>query len=155
MQKDQENKSAAQLQEEAFRAKVPHYLVCFMDQCPLHEQCLRWLVGQYADPHLPAHVAVNPRNPENGGEHCKMFRKNIRVMMKRGFKNLYHEMPTYMEHRIRLLLIMFWGRKKYFEMRRGDRLITPDQQDDVLHACRQHGWNGPIVYDGEQEDWLW
>ena len=21
--------------------------------------------------------------------------------------------------------------------------------------CRQSGWNGPVVYDGEQEDWLW
>lgn len=36
-------------QEEAFRQKVGHYLVCFTDQCPLHDQCLRWLVGQYAD----------------------------------------------------------------------------------------------------------
>ena len=54
-----------------------------------------------------------------------------------------------------LLLIHIWGRKQYFEMRRGDRLITPEQQQDVVDCCRHHGWTGPIVYDGEVEDWDW
>ena len=26
------------------------YTVCYIDQCPLHNQCLRWLVGQHV-PH--------------------------------------------------------------------------------------------------------
>lgn len=150
-----QNKSAEQLQEEVFRQKVDHYLVCFIESCPLREQCLRWLVGRYADTMPLAYNAINPRNPKIGGEKCEMFRKNQRVVMKRGLTHLYHEMPSYMEHRIRHLLILMWGRKKYFEIRRGDRLITPDQQDDVLRACRHHGWQGPIVYDGEEEDWLW
>lgn len=142
-------------EEKAFREKVGNYLVCFGDHCPLHEQCLRWLVGQYVDTSLPAYTAVNPRNPQNGGEHCQEFRKKERVMMKRGLTQLYHEMPGYMEHRIRLLLQMIWGRKRYFEMRKGDRLINPEQQQDVIDACHHHGWTGPIVYDGEIEDWNW
>ena len=150
-----QEKSAAELQEEAFRKKVDHYLVCFIESCPLHEQCLRWLVGQYADTMPLAYNAINPRNPVIGGEKCEMFRKNQRVKMKRGLKHLYHEMPGYMEHRIRLLRIQMWGRKKYFEIRRGDRLITPEQQEDVVDACHHHGWQGPIVFDGEEEDWLW
>ena len=77
-------------------------------------------------------------------------------------------MPGRMESQIRHHLILTWGRKKYFEMRRGepggdkkyfemrrgDRLITPKQQQDIIEVCRHHGWSGPIVYDGEQEDWL-
>lgn len=148
-------KSATQLQEEAFREKEAHYLVCFIDTCPLREQCLRWLVGQYVSTTPLAYKSVSPRNPQTGDEHCVMFRKNQRAMMKRGMTKLYHEMPAYQEHRIRGMLIMMWGRKRYFEMRRGDRLITPAQQDDVEYACRYHGWQGPIVYDGEEEDWLW
>ena len=147
--------TAAELQEEAFRQKADHYLVCFIDSCPLHEQCLRWQTGQYIDPKLLVYNAINPRNPENGSDHCPMFRKKQRVMMKRGMTNLYHEMPGYMEHQIRHSLIGQWGRKNYFEMRRGDRLITPKQQQDVLDTCRYFGWQGPIVFDGEQEDWDW
>ena len=142
-------------EEKAFREKAGHYLVCFNDQCPLHEECLRWLVGLYVDTTLPAYTGVNPRNPQNGGEQCALFRKKERVMMKRGMTHLYQEMPRYKEHRIRLLLQLIWGRKRYFEMRKGERLVNPQQQEDVIYACRHHGWTGPIVYDGEVEDWNW
>lgn len=155
MKQQKENMTVQEAQEKAFSEKAGHYLVCFIDQCPLHEQCLRWLVGRYADTKAPAYIAVNPNNPDNGGDHCKMFRQNVRVVMKRGLTQLYHEMPTYVERGIRHQLISCWGRRQYFEMRKGDRLITPQQQQHVAEACRQHGWHGPITYDGEQEDWLW
>jgi len=148
-------KSAAELQEEAFKEKAKSYLVCFTEGCPLHDQCLRWLVGRYADRRLPAFNAVNPLNPHNGGEQCEMFRPSQRVVMKRGFTNMYHEMPGYVEHRIRRDLIAAFGRKQYFQMRKGDRLVTPDQQQTILVTCRHHGWQGPIIYDGEQEGWVW
>jgi len=75
--------------------------------------------------------------------------------MKSGFRNMYYEMPGYMERGIRHLLIQIFGRKRYFEMRKGDRLVTPEQQEQITSACRYFGWKGPIIYDGEQEDWLW
>lgn len=142
-------------QEDIFREKSHHYLVCFIESCPMREQCLRWLVGQYADPMPRAQNGINPRNPKMGGRQCEMFRKNQRVVMKCGFTNLYHEMPGYMEHDIRSQLIATFGRKKYFEMRRGDRLITPAQQETIATICRLNGWQGPLIYDDEQEDWLW
>ena len=150
-----EKQSATQSQEEVFRKKAGHYLVCFSESCSLRQQCLRWLVGQYADTQPLAYNAINPRNPTIGGEKCEMFRKNQRVMMKRGLTHLYLEMPGRMEYLIRHLLILWWGRKKYFEVRKGVRLITPEMQQDVVDACRHHGWTGPIVYDGEEESWLW
>lgn len=147
--------SATQSQEAAFREKAGNYLVCFSESCPLRQQCLRWLVGQYADTQPLAYNAINPRNPHIGGENCEMFRKNQRVIMKRGLTHLYLEMPGRMEYLIRQLLIQWWGRKKYFEARKGVRLITPEMQQDVADACRHHGWTGPIVYDDEEESWLW
>ncbi len=155
MKMKKENQIGLKSQEDAFREKAGHYLVCFVDQCPLHDHCLRWLVGQYVDIQPLAYNAINPRNPRIGGEHCEMFRNNQRIVMKSGFRNMYHEMPGYMEYRIRHLLIQTFGRKQYFEMRKGDRLITPEQQEQITAACRYHGWTGSIIYDGEQEDWLW
>lgn len=142
-------------EENAFRAKARNYLVCFNDNCPLHEECMRWFAGLYVDPNLTAYTSVNPRNPQNGGEQCQNFRKKKRVVMKRGLTQLYHEMPSYMEHQIRMHLQSIWGRKQYFEMRKGVRLITPEQQNDVQSVCHFHGWTGPIVYDDETEDWNW
>ncbi|MBR4920133.1 MAG: hypothetical protein IKZ62_02300 [Prevotella sp.] len=150
---EEDNKTRTQ--EEVFRDKTDHYIVCFLNHCPLREQCLRWLVGQYVDPTRVVYSSINPHNPHYGNEHCGMFRPNRKAIMKRGFKNMYHEMPGYMEHNIRRWLILLFGRKQYFEMRKGERLITPEQQQQILETCRTNGWQGPINYDGEQEDWLW
>lgn len=150
-----EEQKTTRSQEEDFREKAGHYLVCFSESCPLRQECLRWLVGQYADPQPLAYNAVNPRNPKIGGEHCEMFRRKQRVMMKRGMTRLYLDMPGRMEYKIRHLLISSWGRKQYFEARKGVRLITPEMQENVAAACSYHGWTGPIVYDGEEESWWW
>ena len=155
MKATDETKTAARQQEETFREKAWHYATCFIDHCPLHDQCLRWLVGQHFSPVPFVCTSISPRHPNAGTGQCEMFRSSQRVIMKRGLTRLYLDMPKSMEDNIRRLLIGWWGRKHYYQMRRGDRLITPDQQQDVADACRQSGWNGPIVYDGEQEDWLW
>ena len=84
-----------------------------------------------------------------------MYREKRRVMMKRGLTRFYLEMPGRKEHLIRNLLILWWGRKQYFEARKGERLITPEMQDNVVEACRRCEWTGPIVYDGEEESWWW
>ena len=146
---------APKSQEEVFREKASNYLVCFSESCPLRQECLRWLVGQHANSQPLAYNAINPRNPNIGGENCEMFRKNQKVIMKRGLTHLYLDMPGRVEYLVRRLLIQWWGRRQYFEARKGDRLITPSMQEDVVDACRHHGWTGPIVYDGEEESWLW
>lgn len=155
MKSNVDNKTAPLSEEQAFRQKADSYLVCFLDHCPQRSQCLRWLVGQYVSERPYAWTAISPRHPQAATESCEMFRKNVRIVMKRGFKNLYREMPAYKERAIRQQLIHLWGRRQYFEMRKGDRLITPEQQQDIINVCKFHGYSGPIVYDGEQEDWLW
>jgi hypothetical protein len=40
-------------------------------------------------------------------------------------------------------------------MRKGERLITPDQQKVIEQVMRANNWEGPIKYDGEVEDYLW
>ena len=69
-------------QETAFRAKADTYLVCFVAQCPLRDQCLRWLVGRYADPSLFGLMSVNPFYQGVGTQQCTKFRDSQRVMLK-------------------------------------------------------------------------
>ena len=153
--KKENQKQATPSQEEVFREKTHNYLVCFIESCPLKEQCLRWLVGQYADTMPFAQKSINPRNPQIGGEQCAKFRPNTRVVKKRGMTNFYYDMPGHMEHSIRQELTYAFGRTQYFEMRNGKRLISPEDQEVIAAVCRSHGWDGPFVYDGEQDDWLW
>ena len=127
------NKNSKENEEaDLMRRKAENYLVCFIDGCPLHETCLRWVVGQYVDQGLVSHISVNPRNPRMGGEGCPMFRDSVRSE-----------------------LIAYFGRRRYFLMRRGDKFIYPADQQVIEQTCRRHGWMAPLVYDGEEEDWQW
>ena len=33
--------------------------------------------------------------------------------------------------------------------------LNPGQQTVILDACRQHGWQGPVTYDRQEEDYDW
>ena len=152
--KDNQPQSAPS-QEEVFREKVHHYSVCFIESCPLKEQCLHWLVGQYADMMPFVQTSMNPRNPQIGGEHCVKFRPNVRTTKKKGMTHFYFDMPGRIEKAIRQELIRHFGRTQYFEMRNGTRLISADDETAIAAICRSHGWNGPFVYDGEEEGLQW
>lgn len=150
------NKNSKENEEaDLMRRKAENYLVCFIDGCPLHETCLRWVVGKYVNQGLVSHISVNPRNPRMNGVDCPMYREKVRVKVKRGLTRFYHEMPGYMERSVRSELIAHFGRRRYFLMRKGELLIYPADQQAIEQTCRRHGWTAPLVYDGEDEDWLW
>ena len=140
---------------EVLRAKAGHYLVCFHDGCERHAQCLRWMVGLYADDNEVAKFAVNPRCREVQNGRCTMFRPCGKIVMKRGLTHFYDGMTGRQEHQIRQLLIARFNRKSYYQIRNGKRLIAPDEQHDIEDVCRKCGWSGPFVYDGETEDYVW
>ena len=148
-------KSNEQREADVLREKANHYLICFLDRCPLRDRCLRYLVGQHASSEPWAHTSINPLHAGVQTAECAMFRPNVRVVKKKGMMHFYHDMPGYMENNIRQALIRLFKRTYYFEMRRGDRLITPEQQQQIEQVCRRHGWQGELNYDGEEEDWAW
>ena len=153
--KSSTNLVTIQSEEDIFREKVSSYLVCFINECPLRSHCLRYEVGRYASTLPMAQTSVNPLHPKMGTADCPMFREHRRVLMKRGLTHFYYDMPRRTERAIRSYLIAAFGRKIYFEMRKGERLITPEQQQVIADVCRQYGWQGDLVYDGEQEGYEW
>jgi hypothetical protein len=142
-EKKEQQQQATPSQEEVFRENIHNYSLCFIESCPLKEQWLHWLVGQYAAPIPFVQISMSPRTPQIGGENCAKFRKNIRVVKKKGMAQFYLDMPGRMEHNIRQELIWHFGRTQYFEIRKGQRLITPEDQKVIASVCRSNGWEGP------------
>ncbi len=50
------------------------YLMCFMNHCPLREQCLHWQVGHHMPQNPPTCICVNPHGEQVATENCKLFR---------------------------------------------------------------------------------
>ena len=48
-----------------------------------------------------------------------------------------------------------YNKKVYYWLRNGEKTITPEDQQFIEDVCRQHGYNGPFVYDSEHQEWVW
>lgn len=141
--------------EEAYKARDPHYMVCFRDECPLRDSCLRYACGKYADTQYYYVEAVNPKYPKVATSECPVYRKNETLMMKTGLTRFYEQMTGKQERAIRAHLIRYYNRKVYYWLRNGVKTITPENQQFIEDVCRQYGYNGPFVYDAEHKDWTW
>ena len=96
------------------------YLMCFMNHCPLREQCLHWQVGQHMPQNPPTCICVNPHGEQVATENCKLFRTTQKQRMAKGMEGIFNDdMPKRLEPAIRNELIMRYNRTYFFEYRNG------------------------------------
>ena len=65
------------------------YTVCYIDQCPLHNQCLRWLVGQHMPQTASTYRCVNPHFEGVATADCPMYRNDQKVRFAKGMMNIF------------------------------------------------------------------
>ena len=132
------------------------YLVCFMNNCPLREQCLHWQVGQHMPQNPPTCICVNPHGEQVATENCKLFRTTQKQRMAKGMEGIFNDdMPKRLEPAIRNELIMRYNRTYFFEYRNGTRLMPPAMQQEIRDLFRQHGWTQEVHFDDYVEDYAW
>ena len=145
----------AEQEADIFRQQASVYMVCFHDGCERHGQCLHWLVGQHVNDEAVVLPAVSPRNRLVRSGQCPLFRPKVYATLKRGMMHFYDQMPGRLEHGIREELIGLFNRKVYYQLRNGERAISPDEQSVIADVCRRHGWPGSLDYDGEEAGYVW
>ena len=78
------------------------YTVCYIDQCPLHNQCLRWLVGQHMPQTASTYRCVNPHFEGVATADCPMYRNDQKVRFAKGMMNIFtNDMPKRVEPAVR------------------------------------------------------
>lgn len=143
--------------EALLRAKAEDgYIVCYKADCSHCEECLRYLVGQHGQTLSRVVTAVNQMNTDVQAGHCPMYKNAGKLRMARGMtKLLTSDMPGRVEKDIRHQLFMYFGRTNYYEYRKGARLISPEQQQEIANIFKACGWNEPPQFDGFVEDYDW
>ena len=133
-----------------------NYVVCYNDQCPLHEQCLRYDAGQFKTASSLIIRTVNPNHKLVAANNCPMFRDNRPQRMVVGMKkHFYRDMPARIATSIKARLIDHNCRSTYYQYHNGKRPITPDLLAFIKQVCREEGWTQPLVFDGETEGYAW
>ena len=142
-------------EKEVFSHKAPKYLLCFINECPRRATCLRWLVGQELQSNDYNILSVNPMHPEVKANKCALYREKKHVRYAKGMMHFYNEMTRSQEIGIKHRLIVHYGRRQYYEYRRGERLISPEMQEFISQVCKEHGYTKEPHYDGWQDDYAW
>ena len=142
--------------EEQLREKAKHYLVCYVDQCPLHDSCLHWKLGPYSDPEERIIECQNPMYKHATDGQCANYRNDALLRMPLGMKKaFYHDMPHHMERSIKHALIEHYGRTGYYRYHSALRPISPDVLTVIQSVCQRFGWSQPLRFDDEVEDYVW
>ena len=142
-------------EKEVFSHKAPNYLLCFINECPRRATCLRWLVGQELQSNEYNILSVNPMHPEVKANKCALYREKKHVRYAKGMMHFYDEMTRSQEIGIKHRLIVHYGRRQYYEYRRGERLISPEMQAFIGQVCKEHGYTKELRYDGWQDNYAW
>ncbi len=144
-----------QMKEQLLKEKATRYLVCYYEPCKLKEHCLHWLAGPYVPETDMMQTCVNVTNKAVRAGLCPLYKPDVPVVMKRGFRHLYDDMPRRVATAIRAELDARYGHTTYYKYRNGELPVTPGMQEQIAAVCREHGWLAEPVYDETTEEYDW
>ena len=132
------------------------YTVCYVEQCPLREHCLRWLVAQHVPNTAMSYNCVNPNYKGVGTTDCPMRRKDEQVRFAKGMTHVFNDdMPRRVEDAVKYGVISKTNRTYYYEYKNGSRLIPPALQEHIRRLFRENGWTEDIHFDNYVEAYDW
>ena len=144
---------------------IPYsYAHCFAtdEQCPQRPECLRALIAG-----LPIKASrneglvtstVDPRYIASlhGKGGCALYRSSVPRRYARGMSQMFDEVPSKVANEVRKKVQRcFTCRSYYFTSRKGERLISPHEQQLIAAVFHQLCPNLQPVYDSIEEAYEW
>ena len=129
-----------------FAAVPKRYTLCYHEGCPLHENCMRFLAAAHAPGDLEVRRCVLPK-AEKGGQ-CRWLDPIKTVTMAEGFTGLYDKVlkDDYTPLRKQLTAYLH-GRKQYYQYMRGDRPLSPEQQQGIRQIVSSYGYDWDVPFE--------
>ena len=130
------------------------YAVCQHANCPMAETCLHQIA--YAELLAKEDIlrVVNPSKCSKDDQ-CKYYHSNEPITYARDFAHFQKRMFPEQYDRFSMILIGKFGRNAYYERRRGDTALTPEEQRIVLDALRKVGVTEEMKFKSYEENTNW
>lgn len=129
---------------------------CVVSGCAAAETCLRHVAYERSTEHDESFWTINPKaaRPEDGTA-CPHYCSAAKVRMACGFKLALLSVPHGNVKRICDEISSRFCQRNYYHMRRGDRPLTPAEQQFVAEVLERYGARTPIEFDTYYDDFLW
>lgn len=145
------------MQEEPFDySEIPfRFGLCAESQCPQSETCLR----QIALRHTPANITfisiLNPAWIQEKKGKCNYYCSNEKIRYAKGFIRTVKALTLQVEETFRMRLILYFGRKNYYLKRKGEMLLSPEEQTYIIALAQKLGIKLDEYFDAYVEQYRW
>ena len=131
-------------------SKIPsNYGLCAAN-CPRGDTCLR----RIAYDRIPANVVFPPtlhlKAIEAMAGKCKYYRSNEKVRYAKGTAGA---LAVSVSGTFRCRLIGSWGVRRYYQKRKGETLLSPTEQQQVIAIARNLGLQRAEYFDAYVEEY--
>lgn len=132
---------------------VPSYYdFCIFGECPKASTCLRHTALPMTE-ELKVRI-FNPHMLNKTGK-CPYYVKAEKVFHAKGLKGMMEKLPYGIHKRAVSALMSHFSERTYYRVRKGDRLLSPDEQKAVRRIITRLGYTDPWEFDAYVEDYLW
>ena len=137
-------------------SKVPHqYSMCLNSQCPKASTCLRQLVEQSTTEDLQYWSIISPKHLATLKGECPYYRPDTKVRYAKGFVGILENLPHKQMQAIVPYLMGAFGRRTYYRVRKGERLLSDSEQQMIRSIFKRHGINVALEFDAYVDDYDW
>lgn len=145
------------MQEEPFDySEIPYrFSLCIENQCPQSETCLRQIALRHAPASETFISILNPAWIKEKKGKCKYYRSNEKIRYAKGFMRTINVLTRRMEGAFRIRLILYFGRKNYYLKRKGDALLSPEEQTYIINWAKKLGVQQDEYFDAYVEQYRW
>ncbi len=139
------------------------YVVCTAEegQCPLREHCLRSKVYSEDTENLkrePIVRVVNFKNPDTHSltEQCTLYRSDQTLRFAKGMTHLFDFVPKVKYSAVQQAVqSCFSSNRTYFYCKKGERLISPKEQESIAKVFQRFSIDTLPQYDNYEECYDW
>ena len=86
---------------------------------------------------------------------CPHYRSSTKVRYAQGFIGILENLPYKQMQTVILHLMNYLGRRTYYRARKGERLLSPSEQQHILNILRNCGITTTQEFDAYVEDYDW
>ena len=131
----------------------PSFPLCFNSSCPRRTTCLHYEAGQNVPSRVTSGCAIYPTALTIDGT-CPYYRENVKVKLAHGFKNLFAVVKKKDIEALRNKIKQYLGgHGTYYRYNRGEKYLTPRQQEGIQAIYREFGYNEPLSFDHYLSDY--
>lgn len=129
---------------------IMDYATCPLASCKKSSTCIRYAAYLKAQAEEESFNILNTSKFTTSDAGCKNYLTPVKQRMARGFCAIYETLPKRNSHYF-WSCVPFMNETSWYRAKRGDLLLTPDEQQLLLEAFRENGADMSVGFDGYAE----